>query len=143
MHLSRTSIDAIERAPPNNIFGVLGEQQCKCKWYQVDIISKFRMTLDLVACRHAFGDQYKATDLVVDGPGKLDLTFTPSNGGPPQKFEVFEFHGPGVALGMYNTEESINGFARSCFAYALSKKWPLYLSTKNTILKKYDGRLGS
>lgn len=89
--------------------------------------------------RHAYGDQYRATDLVVTGPGKLELLFTPS-GGPPQRMEVFEFTGPGVGLAMYNTEESIKGFAKSCFAFALQKNWPLYLSTKNTILKKYDGR---
>jgi isocitrate dehydrogenase len=89
--------------------------------------------------RHAFGDQYKATDFVVNKPGKLTMTFTPE-GGEEQVHEVYEFKGPGVALGMYNTDESIRGFAHSCFKQALNKKWPLYLSTKNTILKKYDGR---
>jgi len=89
--------------------------------------------------RHAFGDQYKATDFVVKGKGKLTITFTPQ-GGTPQVHEVYDFKGDGVALGMYNTDESISGFARSCFNVALMKKWPLYLSTKNTILKKYDGR---
>ncbi|GIL61552.1 hypothetical protein Vafri_16016 [Volvox africanus] len=97
-------------------------------------------TKPIVVGRHAFGDQYKATDFVVDGPGKLELSFTPANGGPAKKFEVYKFEGPGVAMGMYNTEESIRGFASSCFEYALQKKWPLYLSTKNTILKAYDGR---
>lgn len=96
-------------------------------------------TRPIVVGRHAFGDQYRATDMVVDGPGKLEMTFTPSNGGPPQKFEVYNFEGSGVALSMYNTEASIKGFAHSCFQYALSRGWPLYLSTKNTILKKYDG----
>ena len=90
--------------------------------------------------RHAFGDQYRATDTVIKGKGKLTMTFTPEGGGEPQVFEVYNFKGDGVALTMYNTEESIRGFARSCFNMALSKGWPLYLSTKNTILKKYDGR---
>jgi isocitrate dehydrogenase len=90
--------------------------------------------------RHAFGDQYRATDTVIRGKGKLTLTFTPADGSPAQTFEVYDFKGDGVALAMYNTDESIKGFARSCFNMALSKKWPLYLSTKNTILKKYDGR---
>jgi len=94
----------------------------------------------IVIGRHAFGDQYRATDLVVKDAGKFELVFTPSKGGPQQKYEVFDFPGPGVALGMYNTDESIIGFAHSCFKYALEKKWPLYLSTKNTILKAYDGR---
>lgn len=90
--------------------------------------------------RHAFGDQYKATDFLTEGPGKLTMTFQPEGGGPAQTYEVYDFKGPGVAMGMYNTDESIHGFAQSCFNMALSKKWPLYLSTKNTILKKYDGR---
>lgn len=90
--------------------------------------------------RHAFGDQYRATDFVVKGKGKLTITFTPEGGGETQSFEVYNFKGPGVAMGMYNTEESIRGFAHACFNQAISKKWPLYLSTKNTILKKYDGR---
>jgi isocitrate dehydrogenase len=89
--------------------------------------------------RHAFGDQYRATDFVTKGKGKLTLTYTPENG-EPQTHEVYNFKGDGVALAMYNTDESIRGFAHSCFNTALMKKWPLYLSTKNTILKKYDGR---
>jgi isocitrate dehydrogenase len=89
--------------------------------------------------RHAFGDQYKATDFVTKGKGKLTVKFEGEDG-TVQEFEVFNFKGDGVALAMYNTDESIYGFARSCFNQALSKKWPLYLSTKNTILKKYDGR---
>jgi isocitrate dehydrogenase len=89
--------------------------------------------------RHAFGDQYRATDFVTKGKGKLTITFTPENG-QPQQFEVHNFKGDGVAMGMFNTDESIYGFARSCMNMALMKKWPLYLSTKNTILKKYDGR---
>jgi isocitrate dehydrogenase len=90
--------------------------------------------------RHAFGDQYKATDAVVKGGGTFSMSFTPKNGGAPTQWKVFDFEGDGVLLGMYNTDASIEGFARSCFNMALSKKWPLYLSTKNTILKKYDGR---
>ena len=90
--------------------------------------------------RHAFGDQYRATDFVTKGKGKLTVTYTPEDGSAPQTFEVYNFKGDGVALAMYNTDESIRGFARSCFNQALMKKWPLYLSTKNTILKKYDGR---
>ncbi|MDF2438601.1 MAG: idh1 [Bacteroidota bacterium] len=90
--------------------------------------------------RHAFGDQYRATDFVTKGKGKLTVTFKPEDGGAEQSFEVFNFKGDGVALTMYNTDESIRGFAYSCFNTALQKGWPLYLSTKNTILKKYDGR---
>ena len=90
--------------------------------------------------RHAFGDQYKATDFVTKGKGKLTITFQPEGGGAAISHEVYTFKGDGVALAMYNTDESIRGFARSCMNVALMKKWPLYLSTKNTILKKYDGR---
>ena len=89
--------------------------------------------------RHAFGDQYRATDFVTKGKGKLTVKFEGEDG-TVQEFEVFNFKGDGVALAMYNTDESIYGFARACFNQALVKKWPLYLSTKNTILKKYDGR---
>lgn len=89
--------------------------------------------------RHAFGDQYRATDFVTKGKGKLTITFEGEDGNT-QSFEVYDFKGDGVALAMYNTDESIYGFARSCFNQALAKGWPLYLSTKNTILKKYDGR---
>lgn len=90
--------------------------------------------------RHAFGDQYRATEFVVKGKGKLTMTFTPEDGGEVKSFEVYDFEGDGVAMGMYNTDESIYGFAHSCFNQAINKEWPLYLSTKNTILKKYDGR---
>ncbi len=90
--------------------------------------------------RHAFGDQYRATDFITKGKGKLTISFTPEDGGEAQSFEVYNFKSDGVALAMYNTDESIYGFARACFNQALSKNWPLYLSTKNTILKKYDGR---
>jgi isocitrate dehydrogenase len=90
--------------------------------------------------RHAFGDQYKATDLVIPGAGAFELIYTPTDGSEKKVFKVFDFKGPGVALGMYNTEESIRDFAHSCFQFALAKKQVLYLSTKNTILKRYDGR---
>jgi isocitrate dehydrogenase len=89
--------------------------------------------------RHAFGDQYRATDFVTKGKGKLTVKFEGEDG-TTQEYEVYNFKGDGVALTMYNTDESIYGFARACFNQALVKKWPLYLSTKNTILKKYDGR---
>ncbi|GEP91397.1 isocitrate dehydrogenase (NADP) [Chitinophaga terrae (ex Kim and Jung 2007)] len=89
--------------------------------------------------RHAFGDQYRATDFLTKGKGKLTIKFEGENG-EVSEFEVYNFKGDGVALAMYNTDESIKGFARACFNQALMKKWPLYLSTKNTILKKYDGR---
>lgn len=95
----------------------------------------------IVIGRHAYGDQYKATDAVIKGKGKLTMTFTPENGGEAQTWDIFDFDEQGgVAMSMYNTEKSIRGFAHSCFNMALDKKWPLYLSTKNTILKKYDGR---
>ena len=90
--------------------------------------------------RHAFGDQYRATDFKVPGKGKLEVKWTSDDGKDEIKHEVFRFTGPGVALSMYNLDKSIEDFARSCFSYGLIKKWPVYLSTKNTILKKYDGR---
>ena len=90
--------------------------------------------------RHAFGDQYRATDIVTKGKGKLTMTFTPEDGGKPESWEVYNFKEDGVAMSMYNIDSSIYGFARSCMNRALDKKWPLYLSTKNTILKAYDGR---
>ena len=94
----------------------------------------------IVIGRHAFGDQYRATDTTIKGKGKLTMTFTPDDGAAAQTWEVYQFQGDGVAMSMFNTDESITGFARSCFNMALDKKWSLYLSTKNTILKKYDGR---
>ncbi|HUC63838.1 MAG TPA: NADP-dependent isocitrate dehydrogenase [Stellaceae bacterium] len=97
-------------------------------------------TAPIVIGRHAFGDQYRATDLVVPGPGKLTLTFTPTGGGKPMQYDVFDFPGGGVALSMYNLDDSIRGFARACLNYGLQRGWPVYLSTKNTILKAYDGR---
>jgi isocitrate dehydrogenase len=96
-------------------------------------------TAPIMIGRHAFGDQYRATDFVTKGKGKLTVKFEGEDGSV-QEFEVYNFKGDGVALTMYNTDESIKGFAHSCFNMALSKGWPLYLSTKNTILKKYDGR---
>ncbi len=90
--------------------------------------------------RHAFGDQYMATDFVVKGKGKLTISFKSEDGTTDQEYTVHDYSGDGVAMAMYNTDESITGFARSCFNLALTKKWPLYMSTKNTILKKYDGR---
>ena len=90
--------------------------------------------------RHAFGDQYRATDFKVPGKGKLEIKWTSENGKDEKKYEVFNFPGPGIALSMYNLDKSIEDFARSCFNYGLIKKWPVYLSTKNTILKTYDGR---
>lgn len=97
-------------------------------------------TKPIVIGRHAFGDQYKATDFVVKTPGKLQMVFTPADGSEGTTYEVYDFKGPGVALGMYNTDESITEFAHSSFKYALSRGYPLYMSTKNTILKAYDGR---
>jgi isocitrate dehydrogenase len=97
-------------------------------------------TKPVIIGRHAFGDQYKATDKVVTEPGKFILKFVPENGGKEEEIEAYNFKGRGVFLGMYNTDESIIAFAHSCFQYALKRKYPLYMSTKNTILKKYDGR---
>ena len=90
--------------------------------------------------RHAFGDQYKATDIVTHGKGKLTMTFTPEDGSEEKSWEVYNFQEDGIAMSMYNIDSSIYGFARSCMNRALNKKWPLFLSTKNTILKAYDGR---
>ncbi|OWF53849.1 isocitrate dehydrogenase [NADP], mitochondrial-like [Mizuhopecten yessoensis] len=97
-------------------------------------------TQPIVIGRHAFGDQYKATDMVIKGKGKCEIVFTPE-GGKEERTEVFTFtKGGGCVMGMYNTDESITGFAHASFQYAITKKWPLYMSTKNTILKRYDGR---
>jgi isocitrate dehydrogenase len=97
-------------------------------------------TKPIIIGRHAFGDQYRAEDFVVPGPGKLTLTFTPSNGGDKKEIDVFEFPGGGVALGMYNLDDSIRDFARASMRYGLERGFPVYMSTKNTILKAYDGR---
>ncbi|MEN2421355.1 NADP-dependent isocitrate dehydrogenase [Streptomyces rimosus] len=97
-------------------------------------------TRPIVVGRHAFGDQYRATDLKIPGPGTLTLTYTPRDGGEPVELEVHDFPGPGVALAMYNHDASVRDFARAAFRYGLDRSYPVYLSTKNTILKKYDGR---
>ena len=97
-------------------------------------------TKPIVIGRHAFGDQYRATDFLVPGPGKLTLTFTPEDGSAPMEFNVFDFPGSGVAMAMYNLDASIRDFARASLNYGLSRKMPVFLSTKNTILKAYDGR---
>lgn len=94
----------------------------------------------IVIGRHAFGDQYRATDFLVPGPGKLTMKFEPADGGEAVEYDVFDYPGSGCAMGMYNLDASIRGFARSCMTYGLNLGWPVYLSTKNTILKKYDGR---
>jgi isocitrate dehydrogenase len=94
----------------------------------------------IVIGRHAYGDQYRATDFVVPGAGTLTMTFTPKDGGEPMEFNVFEFPGGGVAMAMYNLDDSIRDFARASFRYGLERGYPVYLSTKNTILKAYDGR---
>ncbi|MAL09232.1 MAG: isocitrate dehydrogenase (NADP(+)) [Maricaulis sp.] len=97
-------------------------------------------TKPIVVGRHAFGDQYRATDFKVPGKGKLTMTFTPADGGDKQEYEIFEFPSSGVAMGMYNLDESIRDFARASLNYGLQRGWPVYLSTKNTIMKAYDGR---
>ena len=97
-------------------------------------------TNPIVIGRHAFGDQYRATDFKVPGKGKLEMKWTSEDGKEIKNFEIFDFPGPGVALSMYNLDQSIKDFARSCMNYGLNRKWPVYLSTKNTILKEYDGR---
>jgi isocitrate dehydrogenase len=94
----------------------------------------------LIIGRHAFGDQYRATDFKVPGKGKMEVKWTAEDGSNEIKYDVFNFPGPGIALSMYNLDKSIEDFARSCFNYGIIKKWPVYLSTKNTILKTYDGR---
>ena len=97
-------------------------------------------TQPIVVGRHAYGDQYRATNFRVPGKGKLTMTFQPEDGSPPTTYDVFNFPGAGIAMGMYNLDESIRDFARASFNYGLNRKWPVYLSTKNTILKAYDGR---
>jgi len=97
-------------------------------------------TKPIIIGRHAFGDQYKATDALVPGPGKFEIVYTPEDGGEEVRYNVFDFKSSGVLMGMYNTDESIRGFAHASFAYAIKRNYPLYMSTKNTIMKKYDGR---
>ena len=94
----------------------------------------------IIIGRHAFGDQYRSTNLVTDRPGKFIMRFEPSDGSPAENHDVYEFTGPGCYMGMYNTSESIAAFANACMKYALDRKMPLFMSTKNTILKAYDGR---
>jgi len=97
-------------------------------------------TKPIVIGRHAFGDQYRATDTLIPGAGRLTLNFTPEDGGEPLELEVFDFTSPGIAMAMYNLDDSIRDFARTCLRYGLERGYPVYLSTKNTILKRYDGR---
>ena len=97
-------------------------------------------TKPIVIGRHAFGDQYRATDIAIPGPGTLTLSFAPAGGGEVTSYTINEFDGPGVAMGMFNLDASISDFARACLNYGLQRRWPVYLSTKNTILKVYDGR---
>jgi isocitrate dehydrogenase len=97
-------------------------------------------TKPIVIGRHAFGDQYRSTDMVVPGEGKLTLTYTPSDGGEPVELDVYDFPGAGIAMAMYNLDDSIRDFARASLRYGLEREYPVYLSTKNTILKRYDGR---
>merc|ERR1712151_1027032 len=97
-------------------------------------------TEPIVIGRHAFGDQYRATDFVAKQAGTFNMVFTPADGSEPTTMEVYKFPSPGVLMGMYNTDESITGFAHSCFQFALKRNYPMYMSTKNTIMKKYDGR---
>ena len=97
-------------------------------------------TKPIIIGRHAFGDQYKATDVKIPGAGTLTMTFKPADGAPAQEWEVYKFEESGVALAMYNVDESIKGFARACLNYGLARNYPVYLSTKNTILKAYDGK---
>ncbi|HCY47836.1 MAG TPA: NADP-dependent isocitrate dehydrogenase, partial [Alphaproteobacteria bacterium] len=97
-------------------------------------------TKPIVVGRHAFGDQYRATDFLVPGKGKLTMKWEAEDGSDSKEFEVYDFPGAGIAMGMYNLDESIKDFARACMNYGLNRKWPVYLSTKNTILKAYDGR---
>ncbi len=97
-------------------------------------------TQPIVIGRHAFGDQYRATDMLIPGKGKLTLTFTPEDGSAATTHEIYDFPSAGIAMGMYNLDDSIRGFARACMNYGLDRGWPVYLSTKNTIMKAYDGR---
>jgi len=97
-------------------------------------------TKPIVVGRHAFGDQYRATDVKIPGPGSLTLTYTPADGSAPMEMQVYDFPSPGVAIAMYNRDDSIRDFARASFRYGLARDYPVYLSTKNTILKQYDGR---
>ncbi len=129
------------RSPNGTIRNILGgtvfRQPILCKNIPKPVPN---WTKPIIIGRHAFGDQYRATDFIIPGKGKLTMTFTPADGSKPISYEVFDFQDKGVAMSMYNLDESIRGFARACFNYGLELKWPVYLSTKNTILKVYDGR---
>jgi len=131
----------IWRSPNGSIRNILGgtvfRQPIICKNIPKLVPS---WTNPIVIGRHAFGDQYKATDFKVPGKGKLEIKWTSEDGKEKKEYEVFNFSGPGVALSMYNLDQSIKDFARACMNYGLHRNWPVYLSTKNTILKNYDGR---
>ena len=135
------SLKKMWRSPNGTIRNILGgtvfREPILCKNIPKLVPS---WTRPIVIGRHAFGDQYRATDFKVPGKGKLEMKWTSENGKEKKEFEIFNFPGPGVALSMYNLDESITDFARSCMNYGLNRKWPVYLSTKNTILKVYDGR---
>ena len=129
------------RSPNGSIRNILGgtvfRQPIICKNIPKLVPS---WTNPIVIGRHAFGDQYRATDFKVPGKGKLEIKWTSEDGKEKKEYEVFNFSGPGVALSMYNLDQSIKDFARACMNYGLNRNWPVYLSTKNTILKNYDGR---
>ncbi|HEY5208923.1 MAG TPA: NADP-dependent isocitrate dehydrogenase [Stellaceae bacterium] len=134
-------LKAMYRSPNGTIRNILGgtifREPIVCKNVPRLVPS---WTAPIVIGRHAYADQYRATDFVVPGPGKVTITYAPAGGGAPVVRELFDFKGGGVAMGMFNLDESIAGFARSCLNYGLQRNWPVYLSTKNTILKAYDGR---
>jgi isocitrate dehydrogenase len=135
------NLKKIWRSPNGTIRNILGgtvfREPILCKNIPKLVPS---WTNPIVIGRHAFGDQYRATDFKVHGKGKLEIKWTSENGKEKKEFEVFNFPGPGVALSMYNLDSSIKDFAKACFNFGLNRKWPVYLSTKNTILKNYDGR---
>lgn len=135
------NLSKIWRSPNGTIRNILGgtifREPIICKNIPKLVRS---WTNPIIIGRHAYGDQYRATDFKVPGKGKLEIKWTSENLKEEKKFEVFDFPGPGVALSMYNLDKSIEDFARSCFNYGLIRKWPVYFSTKNTILKNYDGR---
>jgi len=121
----------------NHLGGTVFREPIICK--NVPRVVK-NWTKPIIVGRHAHADQYKAQDVNIPGAGKLKLVFEPEGGGAKQEWEINSFKSAGIGMGMFNTDESIAGFARSCFAYGISKNYPVYLSTKNTILKTYDGR---
>jgi isocitrate dehydrogenase len=135
------NLKAMYRSPNGTIRNILGgtifREPIVCKNVPRLVPS---WTAPIVIGRHAYADQYRATDFVVPGAGKVTMTYTPAGGGAPVTRELFDFPAGGVAMGMFNLDESIRGFARACFNYGLDRGWPVYLSTKNTILKAYDGR---